>query len=358
MTRRLSALFLALVLTAHADTLTLRNGTSLTGNWYGIDRGIIKFQTNGQVQEFRTSEVASVVFAVEPVSTFAPAPPAPVSPAPASFAPASVEAPAGNLEQQLKSQYQLTTLTADYANFVTMGSTLILQKRGFSPGALSNKLPTKYTYRDGQIKPDAIGATKKAYDRVTGIRDNIPGLKGHGPDTSKASDAAGTWRPFVNGERLYVTQITVQRSDDSIVFDLISDAYPNEGRYKGSLAFQYPGGTLASANIARVQPLIAEVFTIESSPDQTAAPQTSQIRADALLPPDTPPPPPPIAPPAPVTQPAPSPAEINFQPGATIAEVTARLGQPDKVATFGPKKIFQYKDLKVTFVDGRMTDIQ
>ena len=194
MTPRLVALFLALTVTAPADTLTLRNGTSLTGNWYGIDRGIIKFQTNGQVQEYRTSDVASVVFAADPVSNFAPP-----SPAPASLAPAAAEAPAGNLEQQLKSQYQLTTLTADYASVVTMGSTLILQKRGFSPGALSNKLPTKYTYKDGQIRPDAIGATKKVYDRVTGIRDSIPGLSGHGPDTSKAADAAGIWKPLVNG---------------------------------------------------------------------------------------------------------------------------------------------------------------
>jgi len=342
-TRRLAVLLFVLTVSAHPDTLTLRNGTSLTGNWYGIDRGIIKFQTNGQVQEYRTSEVASVVFAADPVSNFAPPSPAP----------ASVEAPAGNLEQQLKSQYQLTSLTADYANVVSMGSALILQKRGFEAGALSNQLPTKYTYKDGQIKPDAIGAGKKIYDRASSIRSVIPGLSGHGPDTSKAADAAGTWKPLVSGERLYVTQITVQKSDDCIVFDLITDAYPNEGRYKGSLAFQYPGGTLASANLARVQPLIAEVLAIESSPDQAAAPQTSQFRADAPLPPDTPPPPPSIAPP-----PTAQPAEINFQPGDTIAEVTARLGQPDKVTTFGAKQIHQYKNLKITFIDGRMTDIQ
>ena len=348
MTRRLAVVLFGLTLSAHADTLTLRNGATLTGNWYGIGRGIIKFQANGEVQEYRTSDVASVVFAADTISTFAPAPPAPLSPAPASF-----EAPAGNLEQQLKSQYQLTTLTADYANVVTMGSTLILQKRGLSAGALSNKLPTRYTYKDGQIKPDAIGATRKIYDRAASIGDIIPGVKGRVPDTSKASDAAGTWRPFVNGERLYVTQITVQRSDDSIVFDLISDAYPNEGRYRGSLAFQYPSGTLGSANLARVQPTIAEVFAIEPSPDQPAAPQTSQIQTDAPLPPDTPPPPPP----PPLTPDTP-PAGINFQPGATIAEVTARLGQPIRVTSFAAKQIYQYKDLKVTFVDGRMTDIQ
>lgn len=364
MTRRLAVLLFALALSAHADTLTLRNGTSLTGNWYGFDRGIIKFQTNGQVQEYRTSEVASVVFGADTVSTFAPAPPAPASPAPVSFAPPPVEAPAGNLEQQLKSQYQLTTLTADYASVVTMGSTLMLQKPGFAPGAISNQLPTKCTYRDGKIRPDAIGATKQAIDRLNGLRDGIPGLKGHGPDTSKGADAAGTWKPLVNGERVYVTQITVQKSDDSIVFDLITDAYPNDGRYKGSLAIHYPGGTLGSANLARVQPLIAEVLAIESSPDQTAPPQTSQIRTDAPLPPDTPPPPPvatplaPIAPPPPVTQPAPPTSEVNFQPGATIAEVTARLGPPIKTTGFGAKQIYLYKDLKITFVDGRMTDIQ
>ena len=39
-------------------------------------------------------------------------------------------------------------------------------------------------------------------------------------------------------------------------------------------------------------------------------------------------------------------------------EVTASLGQPDKVVDLGSKKIYFYRDLKVTFLDGKVSDVQ
>jgi hypothetical protein len=38
--------------------------------------------------------------------------------------------------------------------------------------------------------------------------------------------------------------------------------------------------------------------------------------------------------------------------------VVAGLGQPDKVVDLGSKKIYIYKDLKITFVDGKVSDVQ
>ena len=88
-----------------------------------------------------------------------------------------------------------------------------------------------------------------------------------------------------------------------------------------------------------------------------------QGRVDAPLPPDVPPPPPiePPAPPPPDTPPPPpvsTPAQINLKLGSSVAEVVATLGQPLKVTTVGTKQIYQYKDLKVIFEAGRMTDAQ
>jgi hypothetical protein len=44
--------------------------------------------------------------------------------------------------------------------------------------------------------------------------------------------------------------------------------------------------------------------------------------------------------------------------GQTPDQVTAILGQPDKILNLGTKQIYVYKDLKVTFMKGKVTDAQ
>jgi len=44
--------------------------------------------------------------------------------------------------------------------------------------------------------------------------------------------------------------------------------------------------------------------------------------------------------------------------GQTIAEVEKVLGQPTKSAKLETKVIYYYKDMKVVFVDGKVTDVQ
>lgn len=54
--------------------------------------------------------------------------------------------------------------------------------------------------------------------------------------------------------------------------------------------------------------------------------------------------------------PAAAPAEISL--GQTIDQVTAILGQPKTVVDLGNKKTYVYKDMKVVFVGGKVTDVQ
>jgi hypothetical protein len=44
--------------------------------------------------------------------------------------------------------------------------------------------------------------------------------------------------------------------------------------------------------------------------------------------------------------------------GLTIDEVNAIQGEPQKIVDLGSKKIYVYKDLKITFSDGKVSDIQ
>src|ERR1700678_1457628 len=58
---------------------------------------------------------------------------------------------------------------------------------------------------------------------------------------------------------------------------------------------------------------------------------------------------------APAQPPAP-PASIQL--GQTVDQVTASFGPPEKIVNLGTKQIYVYKDLKVTFVNGKVTDVQ
>jgi hypothetical protein len=60
-------------------------------------------------------------------------------------------------------------------------------------------------------------------------------------------------------------------------------------------------------------------------------------------------------------QPPPPPPQqepVKIGLGQTTDQVVSGLGQPDKVVDLGSKKIYVYKDLKITFVDGRVSDVQ
>jgi hypothetical protein len=66
-------------LLAHADTLVLRNGTSVGGSWAGVDAGQVSFLVKGQLQTYTRSDVLSVTFGPEARETDAAKPNSPVA---------------------------------------------------------------------------------------------------------------------------------------------------------------------------------------------------------------------------------------------------------------------------------------
>ena len=48
----------------------------------------------------------------------------------------------------------------------------------------------------------------------------------------------------------------------------------------------------------------------------------------------------------------------TIQMGMTTDQVQGALGSPDKIVNLGPKQIYVYKDLKVTFLNGKVADVQ
>ena len=106
------------------------------------------------------------------------------------------------------------------------------------------------------------------------------------------------------------------------------------------IVFAFAKGYLANAAVLDVEDTIAQVLTIDTAAAAPAQPA------------------PPPAPPA-VEQPAPAeapPAAIKL--GQTIEQVVAILGQPEKTVDLGAKKIYVYPDLKITFMNGKVSDVQ
>lgn len=58
------------------------------------------------------------------------------------------------------------------------------------------------------------------------------------------------------------------------------------------------------------------------------------------------------------TPPAAPAATVTVSLGQTFDQVTGALGQPLRVIDLGTRKIYQYQDMKVTFKDGKVADVQ
>jgi hypothetical protein len=60
--------FFLLLVSAHADTLALRNGTTVTGRWVSVDADQNLFQVDNQLKTYPRSDVLRVTFgsSVEP----------------------------------------------------------------------------------------------------------------------------------------------------------------------------------------------------------------------------------------------------------------------------------------------------
>jgi hypothetical protein len=55
---------------------------------------------------------------------------------------------------------------------------------------------------------------------------------------------------------------------------------------------------------------------------------------------------------------APAAPPVNTDVGQTIDQVTSSLGQPKSIVNLGTKKIYVYNDMKITFKDGKVSDVQ
>ena len=265
--------------------------------------------------------------------------------------------PATLIQEKLVSQIKLTKTTADRSDIVTAGDVVLLHKDGLMMCGSSSSYAFSNTYSNGVLAGNYKNRTKDAL-KSFGFG-HIP-VFGSGVSAGDAANNGCPSRKFVAGEKFWVTGIAAQK--DGILVSTYSDPYPdaqgNQVHYYGEIKFPFAKGSVPPAD--QFVKTVSEVITVQPSDDQGGqggqgdqGGQPTQSAAPPAAPPQAPmqeiaPPPPPSD--------APPPPTIAI--GQTKAQVTAAFGQPTKTAKVGTKEVYTYPDMKVTFTNGKVSDVE
>jgi len=226
-----------------------------------------------------------------------------------------------SLQEQLSAQYQLAKVKADSGGFgvVDPGTLLTIQKGGVLavPWKALALCPAKY--QDNTFHP-AVGF-------CAGMLKNVS-------------------RYFQVGEKVYPTKIDVNVDKAKVSFTVVacdscSGTNPPTSM-KGEVVFQFAKGYLEKAGVGDVEDAIGKVFLIAEDNQQNQGNDSGQQQ----------PPQQQNAPPQQQAEPA------TVQLGMTTDQVESVLGKPEKIFNVGAKQIYVYKDVKVTFQNGKVADVQ
>jgi hypothetical protein len=257
------------------------------------------------------------------------------------FSTASAQAPV-SLQEQLGAQYKLVKMGSDTSGYsvVEKGTLLAIQKGGILavPYGDQNVLASKYE-----------GGTIHAPSGLSLMgRKSIMGKFGKEQTTHL----------FAVGDKVYPMRIDVNVAKDTVTLGVVACDTCNKTDpptyNKANVVFQFPKGSLANAAAGGVEDTIGQVLSISNDAQQSGdqggqqqggqqqcgqqqggQDQGQQQQAE---------------------QPAAEPASI--EKGMTPDQVEAAMGKPEKKVTLGNKQIYYYKDMKVIFLSGKVSDVQ
>jgi len=249
-----------------------------------------------------------------------------------------------SLQEQLAAQYKLVKMGSDTSGYsvVEKGTLLAIQKGGILavPYGDQNVLANKYE-----------GGTIHAPSGLSLMgRKSIMGKFGKEQTTHL----------FAVGDKVYPMKIDVNVPKDTVTLEVVACDTCNKTDpptyNKANVVFQFPKGSLANAAAGGVEDTIGQVLTISNDDAQAgggdqgggdqqqgggdqAGAQQGGLQPAAQAP-----------------QPAAEPASIDK--GMTTDQVQTAMGKPDKIVNLGTKTIYYYKDMKVIFLSGKVSDVQ
>ena len=153
---------------------------------------------------------------------------------------------------------------------------------------------------------------------------------------------------LADGAAVEVTRIQVDEKKNVVRFDLVDCPQdPASGTllpaaHKAAISFEFPKATLAAGDAGMLVEAIEQELQMAPSGGQ----------------PNGAPPPQGAAGPGAPGQPSPAQVPVTVQLGMTREQVINALGQPTKIVNVGPKTIFTYPDLKITFQNNQVADVQ
>jgi hypothetical protein len=227
------------------------------------------------------------------------------------------------LQEQLSAQYKLVKMGSDSGGVAVVdpGTLLAVQKGGVLsvPWKAMALCPAKF--QDNNLHPSAgmCAAMVKSVSKY-----------------------------FQKGDKVYPTRIEVSLDKGKISFMVVACDSCNgvnpPTSMKGEVVFQFAKGYLEKANVGEVEDTIGQVFSISSDDQEGQSGDASQQQQAGQQQP---------------AQPEQQQAEPQtIQLGMTTDQVQAALGKPEKIFNLGSKQIYVYKDVKVTFLNGKVSDVQ
>ncbi len=258
------------------------------------------------------------------------------------------------LQDQLTAQYTLVKMGADSngAAVVEAGTILNIKKGGILSVPYGDASVATH-YQDGTVhSPNPL---------MMGARGGIMGKFGKQQTTAL----------FQVGTKVYPSKISVNLPKDQVVMSIVAcDSCNNTSPttfYKADVVFQFAKGGLATANPSTVEDTISGLLAIDDSANNNNNDQGNSGgngngndqggnnqggnnqggnqggggggggQAQQQAPPAEP---------------------QQIEKGQTPDQVKAAIGNPDKIVNLGTKQIYVYKDIKVTFLNGKVSDVQ
>ena len=253
--------------------------------------------------------------------------------------PASAQEP--TLQEQLAAQYKLVKMGSDTSGYsvVEEGTLLAIQKGGLLGVPYSDTNVQSNKYEGGVVKsPNALVSKGIGF-----------GMKRFGKEQ--------TTKLFAKGDKVYPTKIEVNLEKDTVTMGIVACDTCNKTDpttyNKTNVVFAFPKGSLAKASAGQVEDTIGQLLTIstDNQKDSQAQGGDQQQGGDQG------------AQGAQQGGQQPAPQEQQQEPasiekGMSPDQVEAAMGKPEKKVTLGTKQIYYYKDMKVVFLNGKVSDVQ
>ena len=204
------------------------------------------------------------------------------------------------LKEALEAKYGLTKVSWDQVRVTDPGPVYVMEAEGVNADRATDVTTLVNKVVDGHVEqPKGFGASLFSKQ---------------------------TTKQLNPGDRLYLTKIDVK--DSGILLWFVSTEtsdYQDKGstkqtRYRVVLGFELPKTLMEASQVDAIEKVIAPIVQLESEA-QAANTKTVEL-------------------------------------GQTPDQVKAAVGAPDKIIKLGAKEVYVYKDMKVIFMDDKVSDVQ